>query len=138
MQQRALMVLFILIWALTGAHLAAEYCHLYWVYRWLDVPMHFVGGVWVGLMSLFVYDSMATRRGHVHPLVIGFIGGLSIGLVWEFYEFVVWQFSGRGLPGNYIEDTLLDVLMDVVGALSASVPHYFLTKKENALEGVSH
>jgi len=123
MKEHALLkLLFVLIWALAIAHMTAEYYHLYWTYRWLDIPMHFVGGVWVALaMVWFCFRSGYVRN--VRPLFSLFtaavIGGLLIGLAWELYEFVVWQVSGSGLPYNYLQDTLMDLTMDLLGGFFA-------------------
>lgn len=119
----SLKVLFMLIWVLALAHGAAEYYHLYWMYRWLDVPMHFLGGMWVGLAVMwFCFRSGYVWNQHTPPFSIftaALVGGLLIGFIWELYEYVVWQFSGKLLPDNYLGDSLLDLVMDVVGALTA-------------------
>lgn len=131
-QHTLLKVLFVLIWMLALANGIAEQYHLYWIYRWFDIPMHFFGGVWVGLAVLW----LCFRSGYVwketgpplSALVIGVVGGLLIGFVWEVYEFVVWQISGAGLPLNYVPDSLLDLVMDFLGSLVAYASFSLLRK----------
>ncbi len=119
----SLKILFVLIWALALTHMTAEYYHLYWVYRWFDIPMHFFGGMWVGLAVMwFCFRSGYVWKEQAPPFSVcaaALIGGFLIGFVWELYEYAVWQFAGKWLPDNYLHDSLLDLVMDVAGALTA-------------------
>lgn len=119
-KEHVLKVLFILIWVLALTHLAAEQFSLYWTYWWFDVLTHFLGGAWLGLASLWLWyfsGHFGTRMPTRRAVLIALFAGLSIGLLWEVYEYSVWQFLGTGLPNNYVADTLGDLAMDVVGAL---------------------
>ncbi len=125
MQQHILKLLFVLIWVLALANGVAEHLFLYWTYRWLDIPMHFLGGTWVGLAGVWVWRYAGyvrpawSARGHV--VTVACTTGLLLGIVWELYEYVVWYLTGTGLPANYLPDTELDVVMDVAGALTAGL-----------------
>jgi hypothetical protein len=118
-----LQALFVLIWAIALLHVAAEYYYLYWMYRWFDIPMHFLGGLWVGLAMLWVCFRSGyvppERAARYRPFVVAVVGGMLIGLVWELYEYVVWVVSGKGLPLDYVPDSLLDLVMDFLGTLVA-------------------
>ncbi len=83
---------------------------LYWVYLWLDIPMHALGGVSValGYQSRFMLS-------RAQPLLsFGFFATLCavlvVGLTWEVYEYIV----GPILPG-YAIDTAIDIVMDILG-----------------------
>ena len=122
-----LRTLFILVWVLALIHIAAESYYWYWTYRWLDIPMHLLGGVWLGLGVLWLrnhtqYVRHLWDRIPLHNVGIALLAGVCVGLVWEGYEYVVWQYVGTGLPAQYVQDTVLDVLMDSVGAVAG----YFL------------
>lgn len=118
-----LKTLFIFIWTIALMHIAAEQLYLYWTYRWLDIPMHFLGGAWVGLAALWLrYYSGHLRKKDgpaTRPLLVALVGGLAFGFVWEAYEFLIWMIGGAGLPLNYVSDSLLDLVMDVCGAMFA-------------------
>ena len=117
--ERLLRMLFVLIWVITLIHVAAEMQYWYWTYRWLDLPMHVLGGMWVGLVALWLWYYSGyqhkTSRIAVSPLTVALVGGLVFGVAWEAYEFLVW-IIGAGLPVNYVTDSVLDLVMDVLGA----------------------
>lgn len=112
-------VLFYLIWTITLLHIAAEHYYWYWQFRWFDIPMHFLGGVWLGIAGVWLVHHtrwFGTLRELVTPFTAALLAGLCIGILWEGYEFVVWQLAGNGLPVGYIQDTAKDTMMDVIGA----------------------
>ena len=128
-----LRTLFILIWVITLTHIVAESKHLYWNYLWLDIPMHMLGGIWIGLAILWFrnhteYCQRFWRRVNYHDLLVVVVGGIGIGFAWEAYEFVVWQYTGLGLPTRYVADTSLDIIVDAVGAGCGYVFYKFLNK----------
>lgn len=118
-----LRTLFIYVWVLAIAHMAAQRLYLYWTYRWLDIPMHFLGGVWVGLAALWLwyYSGLARKEGAQprRPYLVALGGGLAFGILWECYDFAVWFFGKGSFPVNYVPDTMLDITMDVLGAAAA-------------------
>ena len=117
-------VLFYLIWVITLLHIAAEQYYWYWQFRWFDIPMHFLGGVWLGLAGIWlVYHTrwLTTLRERMSPLLVALLAGLCVGILWEAYEFFVWQIAGNGLPVGYLQDTIKDIAMDVVGAYAGYI-----------------
>ena len=129
-----LRTLFFLVWVLALIHIAAESYYWYWTYRWLDIPMHVLGGVWLGLGALWLrhhteyvrklWDSLP-----FNDVAVALLCGLCVGLVWEGYEYIVWQYVGTGLPVQYFQDTILDVLMDTVGAFIGYIGYRALTPR---------
>ena len=92
-------------WALTD--------YLYWYYLWLDVPMHLLGGLTLGM---FLISLSRTWRPLLYVLGIAFML-----LGWEVFEVLL----GVGREAkNYFFDTSLDVLMGALGAMIA----YFLAR----------
>jgi hypothetical protein len=93
-------------------HTTALIFSLYWVYLWLDIPMHILGGATValGYQSRFMLGRFEETLTFGLCATIG--AALTIGLLWEVYEFSV----GPLLPG-YVLDTAIDLSMDVVGAI---------------------
>jgi len=119
--QKLLRLLFIVIWLLALAHIAAEHFYLYWTYRWLDIPIHLLGGVWLGLGGVWLvhYSGYVPRlAARLSTSAAALLSGILIGLLWEVYEHVVWQVSGYGLPDGYALDTVIDLCMDVTGAFA--------------------
>jgi magnesium-transporting ATPase (P-type) len=135
LQERILKTLFVLIWVLALTHMSAEYYYLYWRLGWFDILTHFLGGLWLGIASIWLlYFSGYVRKPQIPgngAFLTSLFAGLLIGIVWELYEYVVWQWSGLGIPINYIPDTTLDLLMDFIGSGAG----FFVVK--NVLKGVS-
>jgi hypothetical protein len=117
------------------AHSVAQYGFLYWTYRWIDIPMHFLGGVWVALLSVYVLLHTAWGRGHLpqvaqRPFWIAVAGALVLGLLWEWYEIVFKFFNWGWFPDSYALDTLLDVVMDVLGGVLVGWGYMFARREK--------
>ena len=87
---------------------AVEY-FLYWRIWWLDIPMHFFGGMWAGLCGLW----LITRRGNSPSLILCLAFALFVGIAWEVFEY------SEGITAShfsYLFDTAKDIVMDLLGA----------------------
>jgi hypothetical protein len=134
-KENVLKTLLILIWVLTLIHMSAEYYYLYWIFRWFDIVTHFLGGVWVGLAGLWIWFYSGYVRApsvpNTHAVLVALITGFVVGVLWEMYEYIVWQWSGFGLPINYYGDTLLDLCIDIIGAFGGYLfLQYLLARKK--------
>lgn len=92
---------------LAVVHVVANATDLYWTYRWLDIPMHILGGFALG--SLVIAILMRHRPG-MYVLAM-----LAVAFGWELFEVLI----GMPRPTDYPLDTLLDLFDDGVGALMA-------------------
>ena len=99
----------------------AVYWHLYFQYWWLDIPMHIIGGFWIGLFGLTVYYASSSTPEKEHSTLFVFALAIAltlvVGLVWEIYEFGVDHAVGD--TGNSLADTLKDLSDDLIGAVLA-------------------
>lgn len=96
---------------LAVVHILATEFFLYWTYPWLDIPMHALGGVVVALCFL-TFCNIYTQGTYQKGLLITLGVVLGVGILWEIFEFVN-QLGGPEL--DYVQDTLLDLVMDIVG-----------------------
>ena len=93
------------------AHIMAIGNDWYWHYVWLDVPVHFLAGVWVALVVSWLLLVIRQTRFSMLFVVASV---LIVGISWEIFEVV----GGISIDQpNYVFDTSLDVLMDVLGGL---------------------
>jgi hypothetical protein len=96
---------------LSGALLALHYVameeFLYWRYAWFDIPMHFLGGLSLGVLGV----GLLHRR---RPAALALFVAAAF-VAWEIFEVVF----GLPLESNYVSDTALDIVMDSAGALLA-------------------
>ncbi len=88
--------------------------YLYWQYQWFDILMHFWGGVivalGVGMLPSFGFRNISTPPSFIHICIAIAVVGLS----WEFFEYSIGIWAQE--PG-FVSDTLLDLVMDTVGAV---------------------
>lgn len=102
--------------------LAIEY-YWYWRLRWFDMPMHFLGGLWLaGVIIWFRFFSsrfVDAPKTFGRLALWGVLGALGVGLVWEFYE----GFVGLLTVGhiNAYRDTLGDLFFDMLGGFVCAV-----------------
>lgn len=99
-------------------HHSALFFGLYWLYSWFDMPVHFLGGLWVGLAALWLLLRFAgdtVSRGRLAALILG--SGIAVGAAWEVFEYNI----GLAPISHqvYVVDTVLDLSMDLAGALAA-------------------
>jgi|OM-RGC.v1.027810303 hypothetical protein len=92
-----------------GIHLLAERFFLYDVIRWLDIPMHFFGGIIVAL-ALFA----AAENGLRLPVdsvrfVVAAVVVIAVG--WEVFEW----FAKTMNMDAYVVDTATDLVLGTLG-----------------------
>ena len=94
---------------LAALHAYALDTYLYWRYVWLDVPVHFLGGVTLAMLAIGLLREFRPRL---------FLMGMLLVIVgWEVFEL----FIQTTRETNFIFDTALDLLMGSLGALTAYV-----------------
>lgn len=122
--RRLLNGLVVLLWLLVLLHGIGLYFNLYWLWPWFDIVTHFIGGLWLGLFSLwFVFYSgyvkpASARYTPFYALVIVTASIGVIAVVWELYKYLGNTLLGIPFPVNYIGDSILDMIMGLVGAFT--------------------
>lgn len=113
---------FALIWVVLGISIAAlqltaHTFYLYYLWWWADIVMHFLGGFFValGILWFIRFEVPISWRHYVPVFLTTLIGTLAVGVGWEVFERVFDAYAAR----NYVLDTTLDILMDIVGMLAA-------------------
>jgi len=97
---------------------------------YLDMPMHFLGGFWLGLALIWFFRLKEISLGLILKIILGV---LLIGILWEIFEIVI----NKTITGNSfnIFDTTSDIFFDLAGGFFAVF--YFLKRimpiKENAV-----
>jgi hypothetical protein len=81
----------------------------YWHYLWLDLPMHFLGGLWAGLAVTWGLRLLLGRASFLAVLA----GIVTVGVTWELYEYMV----GFQREANYALDTAIDLCLDSLGGV---------------------
>ena len=125
------LLLFIIMMGVANAF--AEHFFLYWRFPWLDMIMHFLGGVWIGLSVLWVYylsgkfkDIPENRRRISYIYILAGTVTVIIGVFWEIFEFSL-DFFVTFNEFNGFYDTASDILLAVIGAIFSA--KYFVSKE---------
>ena len=88
---------------------------------WFDLLVHFLAGLWVSGLSLWIYFRSGYIRKPVQNIRRAFVVAVSsiliIGVSWEFYEI----FIGIPIEENYVQDTFADLIMDTLGAFTGLI-----------------
>lgn len=95
--------------------------YFYWDVRWFDSLAHFLGGLAMGLIFLWVWfvsglfgRSTPSKR---EAFVTSILAAMIIGLGWEFFEYA--HGIANPVGGNYPLDTFHDLLADFWGGAVA-------------------
>lgn len=112
----------------------------YYKIWWADIVLHFSGGFLVGLFVIwfiFNYSNLPIEKNRL-PFYIVLISALSfaalIGVLWEFYEFILDKITGYKTHSiivlqENLKDTMSDLMFDLLGAAASSV--FLKFKKRN-------
>lgn len=129
---------YVIAWVLAGtavlANVAGYLYDLYEKWWWFDRVLHgftlFALTVWLALFYLLDVIQPQRRLGLTTFLLI-VAAGIAVGAVWEIAE---WTFdlmaSSNAIKGKY--DTVLDIIMDSIGAVFAAFAVRGLVKRQQA------
>lgn len=96
----------------------AQTYYLYWVYWWYDIMMHFLGGVLIGAIGVWGAFRIHPAMPQVHVLLVTLATIGVVGIGWEVFEYMNGFYIGEKA---IVFDTILDLIMDTLGALIAFV-----------------
>lgn len=122
MQNRYLLLLsFSLVFVLGILHHVASVFYFYWTLWWFDYLMHFLGGLSLGLFSIWVAHVSGIFGRSVPNLTrlffTCFLPVLFIGVAWEVFEYAYGL--TQATEDTYALDVAHDLIADMVGALLA-------------------
>ena len=121
----SLLVLILFIAVVNG--LANEFSW-YWRIPWLDMPMHFLGGFWIGSVALWFFSPRIPEQS-LNVFLISLLAVVVIGGLWELFEFNIGTMTF--VPEqNGILDTSSDLVFDIIGSVTATMYFIFKLKKQ--------
>lgn len=107
-----LTLFFLAATTLAFTHTLATSFFLYWKYLWLDIPMHFLGGLvcalGIAILPFFRLQYIEKRSS----LSLYMFLVLGMGICWELFEYSTGMYQ---FETNIIPDTILDMCMDLFG-----------------------
>lgn len=115
-----------------GLHFLGTFCHWYWTYVWFDIPMHFLGGFWVGMVYFWFNPKIEILNSWFYKLpkyltnllfILAFTA--FIGVFWEFFEFGLDFFTGETMRfQGTSKDTIGDLFFDLLGGTTVFAIFY--------------
>ena len=106
----------------------------YYRFWWWDVMLHTLSGMIIGAIGFsLVYilngsERIALQLSPVFVAVFSFSFALSIGALWEIYEYFMDSAFGLNMQKSGLVDTMWDLIVDALGALVLSILGYFYMK----------
>lgn len=101
--------------------------YLYWRYLWLDIPMHFLGGVVVALGYLTLRDFFSTWPQKLFTLYKTLAVVVLVAVTWEFFEVAIGVFFQED---RYVIDTVSDLVIGLMGGTLG----YYLSNRVSQLD----
>ena len=99
---------------------------------WWDLLLHTFSGIALGFIGLIliyiVYSQNKIKSNYIFLAVFAFCFALSIGAIWEIFEFGMDQMFGFNMQKSGLVDTMSDLIVDSIGALLTSIYAYFYFK----------
>jgi len=131
-----LMVLFIY-----AALYLGEVQKFYLKFWWWDIFLHFWAAMALGMIGLtilfIIYKKRKIKAKPIWILLFAFSFAVSIGVIWEIFEFSMDLIFKTNMQKSMLgdtsglTDTMIDLIMDSLGALiSATIGYFYIKKKK--------
>ena len=124
--------LVVLIFTIAVIDAMALRYHLFYTYRWFDIPLHLLGGLWVSLSILWYYFIFRQGKAQIQEeremFIFALSGTFAVALAWELFEYTVNAYIV--LDKYDMIDTFKDLSMGMIGAtIGARIFIYKIHKK---------
>ncbi len=112
---------------------ALEFYDRFW---WWDIALHAFSSIGFGLLGfLFVFMLFEGDRFAAPPSAVAFITfcmAMTIGSIWEIFEFLMDQSFGLNMQKSGLLDTMGDLIINGLGGAVASLTGYLYLKRDSA------
>jgi len=132
-----LFVLFILLSLLLG-----EINDFFYKYWWWDIFLHSFSGILFSLVGLLIpyilYTAKLIKTTPKFVALFAFAFSLSIGAIWEIFEFIMDQAFGFNMQKSGLVDTMGDLIAETISAFIFSLIAYFYMRRKSKMPIVDH
>lgn len=105
--------------------------HSYYArFWWWDALLHTFSGFLLGVLGfllVYVLNEKEELEFHMKPgfvALFAFMFAIGIGALWEIFEYSMDRFFGLNMQKSGLHDTMWDLIVDTVGALTISILGY--------------
>ena len=116
-------------------------------FHWYDAFLHFLSALVFGIVGfLIIYVFYSVNKLKLPLLIIvifSFSFTVTIGVMWEIIEYFIDMTLETNMQVNSLDDTMIDLMVNSLGGLIASLIGYFYVKKiplpglENVVESIT-
>ncbi|ASP21666.1 membrane protein [Antarctobacter heliothermus] len=107
----------------------ADFYERFW---WWDVVLHFTSALSFGLMGFLLIFMLFEGDRYAAPpwalAALAFCVGVSIGAMWEIFEFSMDQLFGMNMQKSGLVDTMTDLIIDTAGAAIGAFAGFLFLK----------
>ena len=104
---------------------------------WWDLALHGLSALTIGIIGfLGIYVFYMTNRINIAAgwiATITFALAVSLGTIWEIFEFLMDWFFGLNMQKSGLVDTMTDLMINATGAAIAALLGYFYVRDEDSL-----
>jgi hypothetical protein len=111
----------------------------YWIHKWFDIPVHMLGGVWIGFTTLWLLAKFMNLKVmkvfRMKALGIVIFAIFFVGISWEIFELL----GGitNMADSAYWPDTVGDIINDFIGGMLAYFVFIKTKKPEKEIANIS-
>lgn len=116
-------------------------------FHWYDAFLHFLSALVlgiVGFLSMYLFYNVNKLKLPLLLVVIfSFCFAVTIGVIWEIIEYFIDMTLGTNMQVSSLDDTMVDLMVNALGALISSVIGYLYVIKipllglENVVESIT-
>lgn len=124
----------VLILFIYGAIFLGELHQFYDRFWWWDKMLHSFSGLILGNVGFLIvsYLNSSTKMYiKLSPIFVAFFSfcfAVSMGAIWEIFEYLMDNFFGFFMQRDSLDDTMIDIILDTLGALIFAILGYFQQK----------
>lgn len=119
-----------------GTIFLGEVFDFYNRFWWWDIVMHFGSAIGFGLIGFVIVLMMFKGDVYAAPpslmAMFAFAFAVSIGAIWEIFEYVMDQTFGLNMQKSGLVDTMNDLIVDCCGAFFGALSGYLYLRQERA------
>lgn len=113
--------------------LLGQFGGMYDRFHWYDAFLHFLSALVLGIVGfLIIYVFYSVNRLKLPLLIIvmfSFSFTVTIGVMWGIIEYFIDMTLGTNMQVNSLDDTMIDLIVNSLGGLIASLIGYLYVKK---------